>query len=66
MSLPSKSSSAEEIADTIMEEEEHPEEVKSLEKMDSSSSLIGDEILDTNSLQGDNSILREVTVTGGE
>lgn len=65
-SLPHKTSSAEEISETIMEEEEHGEENKVVEKTDSNSSLVGNEILESNTLQSENSVLREVTVAEGE
>lgn len=64
--LPVKTPSSEEIAETILEEEEHGEEIKTMEKTDSNCSLVGNEILESNTLQSENSVLREVTVTGGE
>lgn len=65
-SPPVKTSSAEEISEIILEEEEHGEEVKAVEKTDSNSSLVGNDLLESNTLQSDNTMLREVTVTGGE
>lgn len=62
---PSKTPSTEEITETIIEEEEHGDQ-KPFEKTGSNSSLIDNDILDSNSLQAENSVLREVTVTGGE
>lgn len=53
------------MAETIMEEEEHLDQ-KNVEKTGSNSSLVESEILDSNTLQSENSVLREVTVTGGE
>lgn len=64
-SIRSKTPSTEEMSETIIEEEEHGDQ-KIMEKTSSHSSLAENEMLASNTLQSENSVLREVTVTGGE
>lgn len=69
----SRTSSTEEVSETIPEEEEHAaeEELKAVtpednDKGDSDNSLPDSPVLETSSLPDKNPIFREVTVTGGE
>lgn len=71
-SEPIRTSSTEEVSEPIPEEEEqHGEEdpddkPKTPEKNNSDPSLPSTPVLESNSLQSDGTMFREVTVTGGE